>query len=118
SGGFQVFSMGFGKSHQVGKIGGMFPGKKYKNLDTNNLVEINEEGVTFEYDNKKLQLTPETSINIQEQIGADIIFAFDECTSPPNSKTYTKQALERTHRWVMRCLKTKKNNKQALFAIV
>src|SRR3989339_212918 len=47
SGGFQVFSMGFGKSHNVGKIGGMFPGKDHKNLDNNNLVEITEEGVTF-----------------------------------------------------------------------
>ena len=118
SGGFQVFSMGFGKSHNVGKIGGMFPGKDHKNLDQNNLVEITEEGATFEFDGKPFILTPEKSMEIQGQIGADIIFAFDECTSPLNSKKYTKIAMDRTHRWIQRCLQAKKNKKQALFAIV
>lgn len=118
SGGFQVFSMGFGKSHQVGKIGGMFPGKMYKNRDQDNPVYITEEGVTFNYNGKPLMLSPEKSIEIQEQIGADIIFAFDECTSPLNSKKYTEKAMKRTHRWMMRCLKVKKNKKQALFGIV
>lgn len=118
SGGFQVFSMGFGKTHQVGKIGGMFPGKIHKNADKNNPLVITEEGVGFLFNGKKMQLTPEKSIKIQEKIGADIMFAFDECTSPLNSKTYTKRAMERTHRWIKRCMKTKKSKNQALFAIV
>lgn len=137
SGGFQVFSMGFGKSHQVGKIGGMFPGKNHQNNDENNPLLITEEGVEFEFSKKKILLTPERSLEIQQKIGADIMFTFDECTSPLNSKRYTKIAMERTHRWVKRCMKVRseksevrsKKNKnlqhptsnivpQALFAIV
>ncbi len=121
SGGFQVFSMGFGKSHGVGKIGGMFPGHKISKTDSNNPIEISEKGVKFAYDNKSLILTPELSIELQRTIGADIIFAFDECTSPLNSKQYTKNAMERTHRWLKRCINTlKKDNKsrQALFGII
>lgn len=112
SGGFQVFSMGFGKSHQVGKIGGMFPGKNHQNNDENNPLLITEEGVEFEFNGKKILLTPEKSLEIQQKIGADIMFAFDECTSPLNSKGYTKIAMERTHRWVKRCLNyVTQNNK-------
>lgn len=118
SGGFQVFSMGFGKTHNMGKIGGMFPGKNYKTDDTNNPLVISEKGVEFIFNEKKILLTPEKSMEIQQRIGADIIFAFDECTSPLNSKEYTKKAMERTHRWVQRCIKTKKSKNQALFAIV
>lgn len=118
SGGFQVFSMGFGKAHNVGKIGGMFPGKNYTSDDKNNPLNITEKGVEFTFNGKKILLTPEKSMQIQQKIGADIIFAFDECTSPLNSKDYTKKAMERTHRWLKRCLKTKKAKNQALFAIV
>lgn len=120
SGGFQVFSLGFGKAHKVGKVASMFPNenKKDKGLlilrDHDNLIHITEKGVMFNYDKKWFLFTPEMSINIQKDIGADIIFAFDECTSPLNSHTYTKQAMERTHRWLMRCIK----ENQALFAVV
>ncbi|MBI3366430.1 tRNA-guanine transglycosylase, partial [Candidatus Roizmanbacteria bacterium] len=82
SGGFQVFSMGFGKTHNVGKIGGMFPGKNYKTNDSNNPLIITEEGVEFQFNGQKILLTPEKSIEIKQKIGADIMFAFDECTSP------------------------------------
>ncbi len=105
SGGFQVFSMGFGKAHNVGKIGGMFPGKNYKPDDKNNPLTILEEGVEFIFNGQKILLTPEKSMEIQQKIGADIMFAFDECTSPLNSKAYTKKAMERTHRWMKRCIK-------------
>lgn len=123
SGGFQVFSMGFGKAHNVGKIGGMFPGKQLKSDDTNNPLDITEKGVKFRFNGKKILLTPEKSMEIQQKIGADIIFAFDECTSPLNSKDYTRKAMERTHRWIKRCISTKTVlNKdclsQAFFAIV
>lgn len=126
SGGFQVFSLGFGKSHGVGKIAGIFPEEKtninntqdIKNdhYDKYNPLKITDDGVTFVYDNKEIILTPEISMNIQHRIGADIIFAFDECTSPLNSKKYTEEALDRTHYWINRCIsyhnnsKTTKNN--------
>jgi len=64
------------------------------------------------------RFTPETSIKIQEDLGADIIFAFDECTSPLVDYNYTKKSMERTHKWAERCLKAKKNKKQFLFGIV
>ena len=66
--------------------------------------------------------TPEKSIDIQHNLGADIIFAFDECTSPNESDHYQAEALDRTHRWAKQSLeyhKSKPNaEKQALFGIV
>ncbi len=120
SGGFQVFSLGFGKAHQVGKIGGMFPGSQVEHHDQGNPVVIDNDGVTFEFDNRKIHLNPEKSMDIQHKIGADIMFAFDECTSPLNSKEYTAEALQRTYSWLDRCIEAHKGHedKQALFAIV
>jgi queuine tRNA-ribosyltransferase/7-cyano-7-deazaguanine tRNA-ribosyltransferase len=125
SGGFQVFSLGFGMEHGVGKIADIFP-EETKNLNLNkeptkNLVKIYENGVEFisPYNGNKLFLSPEASIKVQKILGADIIFAFDECTSPLASYEYTQQAMQRTHRWAERCLKTfGKNKKQVLFGIV
>lgn len=120
SGGFQVFSLGFGKDHGVGKI------LKYKNGEEKivfgqqpKLLRITEDGVWFNsyYDGKKLFLGPKESIKIQEALGADIIFAFDECTSPLADHEYTKKSMETTHRWAKVCLKVKKG-KQALYGIV
>jgi len=123
SGGFQVFSLGWGKIHKIGKIatacGSDFPQNSqnvYKNL-----VKISEGGVVFNFNGKKYELTPEKSIKIQQDLGADIIFAFDECTSPLHSYAYTKKAMERTHRWAVRCISSKykvSSSKQALFGIV
>jgi len=119
SGGFQVFSLGFGMEHGVGKVADIFPlERKTSNehrydavrheLKSNqkSLVKIYEEGVEFisPYDGKKLFLSPELSIKIQKILKADIIFAFDECTSPLSSYEYTKTAMKRTHRWAIRCL--------------
>ena len=124
SGGFQVFSLGFGKVHRVGKIASIFPEEntKEKGLlvvrDQDNLLHIIEKGVIFNFEGRPLFFTPEMSIEIQEEIGADIIFAFDECTSPLNSHEYTKNAMERTHRWLKRCLRTKTRKDQALFGVV
>lgn len=119
SGGFQVFSLGFGRDHGVGKILKeksditIKAGKKPKN------VKITEDGVFFRSpkDGQKLFIGPKESIKIQEAIGADIIFAFDECTSPVADYYYTKTSLEKTHRWAEICLKVKKTN-QALYGIV
>ena len=127
SGGFQVFSLGFSREHGVGKIGDIFPNekvydfKKHKTNPQKNLVKINDKGVYFkeEKSGKKLFLTPEKSIKIQKMLGADFIFAFDECTSPLNDYEYTKKALERTHKWAIRSLKAfGKPKNQAIFGII
>lgn len=120
SGGFQVFSLGWGQVHKIGKIG-FFPGfEEFRGLQTPKLVKINDNGVEFtsHLDGSKHIFTPEKSIKIQEDLGADIIFAFDECTSPLAGYDYTKRSLKRTHNWALRCLNAKKRKDQALFGIV
>jgi len=94
SGGFQVFSL----------------------ADTR---KIDPDGVTFKshIDGSMKRLTPESSIVIQENLGADIIMAFDECADPLNHD-YSKEAMDRTHLWAKRCLDAKKREDQALFGIV
>jgi queuine tRNA-ribosyltransferase len=81
--------------------------------------KIDDDGVTFKshIDGSAHRFTPEKSIQIQENLGADIIMAFDEC-SDPNDHAYTKTAMERTHRWAERCLEAKCRTDQALFGIV
>lgn len=92
-----------------------------------NQTKISEKGVVFKYNDKKYELTPESSMKIQKDLGADIIFAFDECTSPLHNHDYTKKSMERTHRWAVRSLNAfnsplKTHNSllksQALFGIV
>lgn len=126
SGGFQVFSLGFGKDYGVGKIlinnqrpitnGKVIIGQQPK------FVKITNDGVHFNspIDGSKLFLNPKKSIQIQEAIGADIIFAFDECPPPNADYEYSKKAMERTHRWAIESLKAKnrKFKKQSLFGIV
>jgi len=99
SGGFQVFSFGFGREHGVGKVLG---GEKKKASD--NLTRITEEGVFFTDEEGEHFLGPKLSMEIQKKLGADIIFAFDECTSPEHDYLYQKKALERTHRWAEICI--------------
>ncbi len=81
--------------------------------------EIDDDGVTFKshIDGSTHRFTPEKSIAIQENLGADIIMAFDECADP-NDQAYIKIAMERTHRWAERCVKAKTRDDQALFGIV
>jgi len=95
SGGFQVFSL-------------------------SNLRKITEDGVEFRdpKDGKKHFISPEVSMEIQQDIGADIIMAFDECAPYPCDYDTAKKAMERTHRWLDRCFKAKTNPRQALFPIV
>ncbi|MBN2115297.1 MAG: tRNA guanosine(34) transglycosylase Tgt [Anaerolineales bacterium] len=80
---------------------------------------IDDDGVTFKshIDGSTHRFTPEKSIAIQENLGADIIMAFDEC-SDPNDHAYTKLAMERTHRWAERSLEAQTRSDQALFGIV
>jgi queuine tRNA-ribosyltransferase len=81
--------------------------------------EIDDDGVTFKshIDGSTHRIKPEWAIRIQENLGADIIMAFDEC-SDPNDAAYSKIAMDRTHRWAERCVKAKRRGDQALFGIV
>ncbi len=81
--------------------------------------EIDADGVTFKshLDGTTLRFTPESVIAVQEQLGADIIMAFDECPAPYD-RGENEAALVRTHAWAERCLAAKKRDDQALFGIV
>jgi len=81
--------------------------------------KINDDGVTFKshIDGSMHRFTPEKSIAIQENLGADIVMAFDEC-SDPNDKAYSAIAMDRTHRWAERSLKAHTRPDQALFGII
>ncbi|MGB9669528.1 MAG: tRNA guanosine(34) transglycosylase Tgt, partial [Anaerolineales bacterium] len=94
SGGFQVFSL-------------------------KGINQIDDDGVTFKshIDGSIKRLSPEISIAIQENLGADIIMAFDEC-APPHDREYNEKALRRTHAWLERCVSAKSRTDQALFGIV
>ena len=122
SSGFQVFSLGFGKDFQVGKILKYFPGSKKEVIMPKanpKSLKITPDGVRFKsfLGGHELFIGPRESIKIQEALGADIIFTFDECTAPLVSFKYAKEAIERTHRWAKICLETRKT-RQALFGIV
>ncbi len=130
SGGFQVFSLGaaFGKGvSKVAKGEALFVDKNLvpgEVEEQKSLVTIDDDGVTFKShkDGSSHRFTPERSMEIQWKLGADMIFAFDECTSPTAPKEYQLQALDRTHAWALRSLeaheKLDPENVQALFAVV
>jgi len=121
SGGFQVFSLGFGRDQNISKVLKGNPGhiEIVRKGQQPRSLKIGQDGVHFRspVDGRKLFLGPRESIRIQEKLGADIIFAFDECPSPLASKEYVEKSLERTHSWAESCLRAKKS-KQALFGIV
>lgn len=121
SGGFQVFSLGFGKDHGVGKVLKDDREKSILEGSQPHAVKISDEGVSFRspIDGTALFLNPKVSVGIQEQLGADIIFAFDECPSPLATPEYLRVSLDRTHRWAAESLKARKNEKkQAMYGIV
>lgn len=140
SGGFQVFSLGAAYDTGVSKIAtsAELSAKQKQTVDEEGKVKIksnkkqmariDEEGVTFKsfIDGSYHRFTPEVSMQIQHDLGADVFFAFDECTSPLASKEYQISAMERTHRWAKRCLIEHKRlgasqstgEMQALFAVV
>lgn len=121
SGGFQVFSLGFGRDHGVGKI---LKDEKERSIETGAqpvAVKITDDGVHFRspIDGKQHYLSPKVSVGIQEKLGADIIFAFDECPSPLASEDYMRTSLATTHRWAKESLDARKNaKKQAMYGIV
>jgi queuine tRNA-ribosyltransferase len=81
--------------------------------------KIDDDGVTFKshIDGSTHRFTPEKSMAIQENLGADIIMAFDECP-PPLDRDYNREALDRTHAWARRCLAAKTRSDQVLFGIL
>ena len=85
-------------------------------------AKVDEDGVTFRshIDGSTHRFTPERSLQIQHNIGADILFAFDECTSPQDPYEKQKHSLDRTHRWARRSLDEHKNlgGPQALYGVV
>lgn len=92
------------------------------------MAHVDDDGVNFKshIDGSLHRFTPEVSMQVQHQIGADIMFAFDELTTLYNSRSYQQQALERTRRWAIRCLaehqrlSQSRSDKpyQALFAVI
>lgn len=117
SGGFQVFSLGaaFGKtiSKFTKDLEAQLPSQKPVLYDEDvasqhgQLAVIDDEGVSFtsHIDGSLHRFTPERSVEIQHALGADIFFAFDECTAPTEPYEYQREAMERTHRWAERSLK-------------
>ena len=102
--------------------------KSIKTKTKKSLVKISDEGVEFRsiIDGTKHFFTPEKSIEIQHDLGADIFFAFDECTSPLANKEYQIESLNRTHEWAKKSLKHHQSlgtsiatgEMQALYAVV
>ncbi len=80
---------------------------------------IKEEGAEFKLPNgNKILLSPESSIAIQQNLGSDIMMAFDECIPYPATEKYTEKSIKRTHRWLDRCVEAWTNPKQSLFGII
>lgn len=119
SGGYQVFSLGFGRDHNIGKIVKEDTPLTLSTHATSKNVKITPDGVFFNspIDGKKLFIGPKESIAIQQKLGADIIFAFDECTPPIADKAYTQRSMELTHTWAQICVEAKTST-QSLFGIV
>jgi len=121
SGGFQVFSLGFGKDLNIIKTlkGKQSCQHQVKCGHQPKQLKITDEGVIFTsyLDGKKIFIGPKESIKIQEALGADIMFSFDECTPPISDYNYTKKSLSRTHHWAKICLDSKRGE-GALYGIV
>jgi len=106
SGGFQIMSLGAG----LGKVLMIDPGREQGDhlmaTGRQRLAHVDDDGVTFvsHLDGSTHRFTPEVSIGIQHQIGADIIFAFDELTTLVNTRAYQEESVARTHDWARRCL--------------
>jgi queuine tRNA-ribosyltransferase len=128
SGGFQIFSLGSAKEHGVGKIAPIFPEKMERgaHLPSSNgkpLVRVDEDGIEFVsyLDGSRHRFTPEVVVEIGRKLGADIVMVLDECTSPLHDYRYTKEAMDRTHRWAVRSLEALEHSSsrnQALIGIV
>ena len=129
SGGFQVMSLGAGLGKVLMEDPGRVQGDDVVAKGKQKLAHVDDDGVTFisHLDGSTHRFTPEVSIGIQHQLGADIIFAFDELTTLVNTRAYQEESVLRTHAWAQRCLaehrrlsaqKDPSHPPQALFGVV
>lgn len=133
SGGFQVFSLGSAMETKLNKFITESERRAYESQvqekantqqKEERFAHVSENGVTFRShrDGSKHLFTPEISIEVQHMLGADIMFAFDELSSPTDTHEHQKEALDRTFRWAERCLEYHKKKsdggEQALFGII
>ena len=128
SGGFQVLSLGVGFKKVLAMDETTFRDDDVIAENKERLAHVDDDGVTFKshLDGSMHRFTPEFSMQVQHQIGADIMFAFDECTTLHNTRAYQEVALERTRLWAIRCLDEhqrltqSRSNKpyQALFGVI
>lgn len=106
SGGFQVMSLGVGFKKVLAMDASRVQADDVIAAGKERLAHVDEDGVTFRShrDGTTHRFTPEVSIGIQHQLGADIIFAFDELTTLVNTRSYQEQSVRRTHDWAVRCV--------------
>jgi queuine tRNA-ribosyltransferase len=106
SGGFQVLSLGAGFRKVLAMDTERVQADDIIAEGKQRLARVDDDGVTFtsHLDGSTHRFTPEVSIGIQHQLGADIIFAFDELTTLVNTRGYQEESVQRTHRWAVRCL--------------
>ena len=106
SGGFQVLSLGVGYKKVIAMDPENFQTEEVIATDKDRLAHVDEDGVNFKshLDGSMHRFTPEFSMQVQHKIGADIIFAFDECTTLLNTRQYQEISLDRTYRWAKRCI--------------
>ncbi|MGJ0203109.1 tRNA guanosine(34) transglycosylase Tgt [Leucobacter sp. gxy201] len=106
SGGFQVMSLGVGFKKVISMDENAHRSDEVIAKNKERLAHVDEDGVTFKsfINGDRHRFTPEISMRIQHQLGADIIFAFDECTTLMNTRAYQEDSVDRTARWAVRCL--------------
>lgn len=106
SGGFQVLSMGAGFKKVLAMEVGQARPEDIRAHQRERLAHVDDDGVMFKshLDGSKHRFTPEVSMRIQHQLGADIIFAFDELTTLIDTREYQEESVERTRAWAQRCL--------------
>jgi queuine tRNA-ribosyltransferase len=117
SGGFQVFSLAHGG------VANEVKGSGRPSSELSAVLDIAEEGVRFRSyrDGAELFISPEISMQVQAALGSDIALVFDECTPYHADREYTARSMERTHRWLSRCLQWHEQEgppRQAVFGIV
>jgi queuine tRNA-ribosyltransferase len=128
SGGFQVLSLGVGFKKVLAMDAQTFRSDQVIAKNKERLAHVDDEGVTFKshLDGSMHRFTAEVSMQIQHQLGADIMFAFDECTTLHNTRPYQELAMSRTYDWAIRCLDEHKHLTdqrvgkpyQALFGVI
>lgn len=131
SGGFQILSLGVAYKKGLDAVAHTEKGDASNaKASSEQLVKITDNGAHFRshLDGQKLFMTPESSMELQHQIGADIHMAFDECAAPLSTRAYLEESIARTHAWAKRCLirhdelnaehEKKDEPLQALFGVV